>query len=333
MKTAVSALALSACLAWVAGIAIPTAQAQQYHLLPPLPAGLDPTQATAQQRDTYGIPEPPPTEDALATAVWLRHVTHMNNRVTSAIGVDTSHKFGPAKGINFQTGTTPNWSGFVDLLPTYHATPQVMEEFTVPAVPCGSDTISAWAVWPGFGGWGSDWALQSGVDVVALPGPCGTPTGSIPFAWIEYYPDYPINLYLVNPGDSMSVIVEHKTKGLPGFASIVDFTINKSAAVRYSCTTCASDPYTGNSVEWIIEAPSSGQFILPLAAYGQVTITHAFMAQSLTDAVLRYPYDHPKTSSFNVMMEQSVDQSGVITSSCDTPESKYTFNCQSYPND
>jgi len=107
---------------------------------------------------------------------------------------DTSQKW-----TSYQTGYSATWAGYIaDVLPTPYYAYHVQANFTVPSVNTGGKpSISEWA---GIGGYyGNDNLIQAGV---ATDLHNGKPAIS---AFFETYPNPPIYLWLMSPGENMTV--------------------------------------------------------------------------------------------------------------------------------
>jgi hypothetical protein len=165
------------------------------------------------------------------------------------------------------TTSSSNWSGYA-VVPGNGQVTSVSGTWTVPAV-SGSGTAYS-ATWVGIDGFSSNTVEQIGTDSDLVN---GTPQY---YAWFEMYPAYPVNLSMnVQPGDTISASVTATASGLFTL-SITDTP--KSGGTAQTFTTTQSLPGAArSSAEWIVEAPSSGFGVLPLANFGTVNFSKALV--------------------------------------------------------
>lgn len=145
-----------------------------------------------------------------------------------------------------ETGTpkdSPKWAGYV----AYTGEKEFFVngasgEFTVPNLPSGGNEIAPWI---GIGGFqGDTHILQTGVAV-------GTGDRAYQQAWYQLYPNPPVFLYDVNPGDTMFASV-----ALDSDTGAWDVLIEDSTTNQYFDDEFNFNP-NQNSAEWIIEVPNN----------------------------------------------------------------------------
>jgi hypothetical protein len=92
------------------------------------------------------------------------------------------------------------------------------------------------------------------------------------YAWYEMYPSYPVNLpNPVAPGDSITGEVSYV-----GTNFVLTLTDKHATAGGWSFSiTQQLSSAQRSSAEWIVEAPSSGGRVLPLADFGTVNFSAA----------------------------------------------------------
>jgi len=162
--------------------------------------------------------------------------------------------------------TSTNWSGFAVETnlnsPQNNAVSAVSGSWTVPTA-TGSGTAYS-SVWVGIDGYSSSTVEQIGVEADVTGGKASY------YAWYEMYPAYPVTISSVpvTPGDSISASVSYASGQYT--LQLSDNTTGKS----YS-TVQALAGAQRSSAEWIVEAPSSGFGVLPLANFGTVNFTNS----------------------------------------------------------
>jgi hypothetical protein len=161
--------------------------------------------------------------------------------------------------------TSTNWSGYA--VPTAAgAATAVSGEWTVPTV-TGSGTSYS-AVWVGIDGYSSDSVEQTGIEADVVNGVAEYS------AWYEMYPSNPVTLSLaIHPGDTITASVTYSTTTDEFTLTITDLS-DPSGSNNFTTTQSAPGAQR-SSAEWIVEAPSSGNSVLPLANFGSVTFTNA----------------------------------------------------------
>jgi hypothetical protein len=158
--------------------------------------------------------------------------------------------------------TSRNWSGYSASNATYTA---VSGTWTVPQVaPSGAAGVGA--TWVGIGGVDSRDLIQAGTQDT------GSGDGDSQYqAWIEMLPaDSQQIMLAVAPGDSVTVSISET--GRRSGAWHIEITNNTTAAIYRTDVKYRSSE---SSVEWIEEAPSGQNGVLPLDDFGTVAFTGA----------------------------------------------------------
>jgi hypothetical protein len=160
------------------------------------------------------------------------------------------------------TAVSTNWSGYA--IPTSSgAVSAVSGSWVVPTVTGTSTAYSS--VWVGIDGFSSSTVEQIGTEQDVSGGKATY------YAWYEMYPKgmVPITSVSIKPGDVVSASVSYAS-GNSFNLTITDQTTGKSFT-----TTQTVNGAQRSSAEWIVEAPSSGFGVLPLANFGTASITSA----------------------------------------------------------
>lgn len=188
---------------------------------------------------------------------------------------------------------TSNWSGYVIPSSTALVT-AVSGAWTVPTLDCSVTPNGGAAIWVGIGGW--NWPTGGNSGALLQTGVTSDCVGGVQQnrGWVEEYPSNPnraVNFlgFPVSPGDSIQASVfqggggawetrvDNLTTGLSGvmvtgsgwgvMADAGDGTFLKqgsTAGLSYS---------GGYTAEWIVEAYTQDDAVVPLADYGTVTFT------------------------------------------------------------
>jgi hypothetical protein len=155
-----------------------------------------------------------------------------------------------------------NWSGYAATGASYTS---VSGTWTVPRV-AASSASGVGATWVGIGGVNSRDLIQAGTQDT------GSGDGQSQYqAWIEMLPSASQQVALsVAPGDSISVTIAERSAGSGAWhIALTNATSGKTyqTDVRYRSSE--------SSVEWIEEAPSARNGVLPLDDFGTVAFTGA----------------------------------------------------------
>jgi hypothetical protein len=252
---------------------VPTAYAADKFKLTSVPDGFNPLTASTADLARYGFPPRPDTVDGLND--WQNVMSRARHPVTSILGdapygYQIKHTPKNSKGIDNPNVNSSNWSGFaVPARPGQHFSGTITMNFTVPNISAVDATQDWISIWPGFDGLTDGNVLQAGVD-------CFVSTGQAPvcFTFAEFFPDNAIGLFNVSPGDFLQVSVTRprNTQLGEGQISISDMTTGQFANGFINCTSCSSDPFTGSSDDWIVEAPTVNGVEATLANYVQANL-------------------------------------------------------------
>jgi len=164
-------------------------------------------------------------------------------------------------------GTSHNWSGYAATGGSYTA---VTSTWTVPQLaPAGAPGVGA--TWVGIGGVNSRDLIQAGTQDVSAG------NGQSQFqAWIEMLPAPSQQVPLaVAPGDSVTVSITQQSAGSGTWQ--IAFKNNTSGQTYQTTVHYASSL---SSAEWIEEAPSGPNGIVPLDNFGSVAFSSASAVQN-----------------------------------------------------
>jgi hypothetical protein len=163
-----------------------------------------------------------------------------------------------------------SWSGYA-IKATQDSVTDVKGSWTVPAVQ-GNAKGTYSAFWVGIDGYGS-----STVQQIVTSSDTDSKGRAVYYAWYEMYPAYPVTIdHTVSVGDKMTgevsyasgvftlTLIDAGADGVYGNEAI-DWTetINKDGTSSKQRL----------SAEWVAEAPSSMNRVLPLANFGTMTFT------------------------------------------------------------
>lgn len=307
---------------------IPT-NVEGIHTYPAPPVGFKPLTASDEELAAYGFPpRPDKVDDAHGYEVWARvmsmpatrwfgELKARSNRSDPAAATLTQNQTRPGK-FTASSGTTKNWSGVVNTLAStsYSSTKSfccVAAEFVVPQPQqafngsggniCDGDTDQA-AFWVGQGGFtvagknlgNQNNLVQSGVDILA---PCGNSNGGA-YAWLEWYPANPVELFLVSAGDDIYVSVNN-TSSTTATINLIDET--GQTAVSVGITAPKGVKLVGNEAEYVVERPG-GDSSTPTGFYPLANYIWSFWdyARSKTFAKKYYYPGSTAASTYDVYM-------------------------------
>jgi Peptidase A4 family len=177
-----------------------------------------------------------------------------------------------------------NWSGYAVTEVNNNTVTEVSGEWTVPTVT--GKTTGYSSTWVGIDGFSSDSVEQIGTEADMVK--VGKNYVAQYTAWWELYGssngfyETPISM-TIEPGDTITAYVQYTgtSNGNDVFTlSITDVTRNTTFTTSQQFVTDTADGFTPpqlNSAEWIEEAPSGSNGVLPLANFGSVTINYAYM--------------------------------------------------------
>jgi len=162
-----------------------------------------------------------------------------------------------------------NWSGYAALTdiakPKAHSVSNVSGTWVVPTLKSEKNNGFS-SIWVGIDGYGSPTVEQIGTEHDWADGKQND------YAWFEMFPksSYQIVGFPVNPGDSIGA--EVKYEGNDTFKMTLTNYTQKVYTVVPSSYTKAKDTKR-LSAEWVVEAPSDGTKVLPLADFDKVGFT------------------------------------------------------------
>ena len=264
---------------------------------PELPQGFDVLQASPEQLKQYKLPPKP--VDPAALESWKAMMWHWSHskHVTNFIGPLPHIKHGP---VSFPA----NWAGYVDLIEAPKG-PELEATLVIPSFNAHDGNLNAVSFWTGLDGVLDNHLLQAGVDCF-IDGSNIANNGC--FTWVDYFPDATIGLYPVQIGDVIGLFAFHNTDGQGGGFYIFNYTTGDAAGGNITCNSAAcpsSDPYTGTSAEWIVEAPEVYGQIVPMVDIERGVEIYNCIMLSFNGARDRYPYDLPNTTSYQITLTQN----------------------------
>lgn len=170
--------------------------------------------------------------------------------------------FNPAHAQVIGEHNSDNWSGYTTLGSGFT---KVQGTWIVPAVtPTSSTGIEADTTWVGIGGVNNWNLIQAGTEAIVI-------NGRVEYhSWYELLPDVSIPTPLsVSPGHSVTTVIS-ETSPNNWFIEIKNNTTGQSwsKTVYYESTK--------SSAEWIQEAPSHDNSVLPIDDFKSVTFTNAY---------------------------------------------------------
>ncbi len=152
-----------------------------------------------------------------------------------------------------------NWSGYILANNAPYGYSSIAGTFNIPSsISCNANGTAMMAEWVGLGGWDTSSIIQAGVNC----GPDGL-GGVSESAWLELYPSASVYVPLnVNFGDTVTVAINNTTGNLWS----ISFNDTTSGST-YSTTVNYAANGTNDTAEWIVEAPTSGNYLTTLAPY------------------------------------------------------------------
>jgi len=170
-----------------------------------------------------------------------------------------------------------------------------------PSEPQGTEGGWNSSSWVGIDGFGSNDVLQAGVQqrfingqatyvawyewyVPPPPPPCPDPTGcdinGYPLSWVnptngKYQYIYQANIvnFLVSPGQTVTASIQYTNNKTTGYISFGNVTTGKNYSIAVNPPPGAT--FSGNCVEWIMEAPDGGEPKSALPKFTPVNFTNA----------------------------------------------------------
>ena len=302
---------------------VPTNEPDVFAFSKPAP-DFDPVSASDRELELAGFPpRPDPVKAPEAHKHWKRMVTAHQLRVEKPELEQSTVENRPASNVKDFAAEPPavsngsvntnksNWSGFALSAPygTFsYNNASTFSEFIVPTVQQAFGVCNGgWDysnIWTGFDGWGSGDVLQAGIEADAY---CsnGVVTGQFKstryYAWYEWYPLLSVRIgnVAVHPGDMMGVEVWYTTTAPNGHAYIINYDTQQSVSLAFNIRS--GTVYLGNSVEWIVEAPSVSGSQTTLSNY---IATAANFNYAHSGGNYFYPGSGPAgTTSYNITMK------------------------------
>ncbi len=204
------------------------------------------------------------------TAGAIDSISATYARFGSAESVLSKHWAGKVRNSTYatnETGTSLNWSGYATVQALgatgIGSVTQALGTWIVPTATGPASGSSFSSCWVGIDGFTSPTVEQIGTEQDYVS---GVP---IYFAWYEMFPAGSIEIvsFPVSPGDSMSASVT----ALGGGVFELGLRNNTQGVSIVIPTADTTNPAAlSSSAEWIVEAPSSGGGILPLAELSEV---------------------------------------------------------------
>ena len=265
---------------------IPTTEPDVFAYSNPAP-DFDPLSASDQELAVAGFPpRPDPLKAPEAHKHWQKMVTAQQVRIEHPQLERTNIENRPAANIIERATAAPgapsntvnsyssNWSGYAVYGPygTFsNNNSSTLTELVVPAVQQAWGVCNgSWdfsSIWTGFDGWGSGDVLQAGIELDAYCALGGLVKSTFYSAWYEWYPNGSVRIsnVPVNPGETMEVEVWYTTSAPNGHAYIINYDRQQSVSLAFSVPN--GTVYAGNSVEWVVEAPTVGGNLATLSNY------------------------------------------------------------------
>jgi hypothetical protein len=177
-----------------------------------------------------------------------------------------------AKGsIAAGTETSTNWSGGVVYAPAGQSFKWIMGDWVVPNV--SAPTQGQWyycASWIGIDGDGSGDVCQAGVECDCFQ--LAWINARTIYPWWEWFPlpEVQITNFPVSAGDYVTMLI--CTSQAAGSTTATVFFANRTngATTSFAFNAPAGTSLTGNSAEWVVEAPTVGGAQSSIADYGEV---------------------------------------------------------------
>lgn len=187
--------------------------------------------------------------------------------------------------IPHKNSTSTNWSGYAAATslsrPAAGSVTAVSGSWTVPKVsPAPGQNFCS--VWVGIDGYASATVEQIGTEHDWING------RQVNYAWFEMFPRFPFTIrnFPVEIGDVMGAQVLYAGNGVFKL-TIVNYTKNVFTRVPTDKTTLKRAKRS--SAEWIVEAPSGNNGVLPLANYGTIFFTNCLATINRVNGTISNP--------------------------------------------
>ena len=239
----------------------------------PPPRGFDPMTADAADMRTFGFP---PRQDDPHHQARYEHVLNRLkgklNYVPPTLRRNDEIFHGPRKRLSTAgTETSTNWSGGVVFAPSGQSFTWIEGDWVIPDV--DAPTENEWyycASWIGLDGDGSGDVCQAGIGSQVYRS--GTSVTRQFYPWWEWYPEPEVQItnLQVNPGDMITALLCASPGAGATEASVYFTNRTTGASTSLSFTAPSGTTLSGNSAEWIVEAPTVGGQQSSMADFGEV---------------------------------------------------------------
>jgi hypothetical protein len=233
---------------------------------------------------------------------------------------DQGRTTGQASGL---PTTSINWSGYA--VAAQAPFTDVSSEWVQPAITCsGNEKYVITSNWVGLDGFNDQTVEQDGTDAK-----CAAPTNTPKYeAWYEMYPAGSVNVFGVQPGDTISASVSYQSGEFT--LTIADLTSHQTNTKVSACSTCER-----NSAEWIIERAAfcgnptcTTAVIGALPDFGKTTMTDdVASAGGVTAGINGFASNYPIEGVYNLNDTEKIGPKGFIsvdTVSNVTPTNSFT---------
>lgn len=251
----------------------------------------DPMSYTQAQLVAAGFPpRPDPTQAPDDYNRWLALASQPALRSTSK--PVTTHRSNASTSSTYSGLSTSSALAF-ERASAGWTVPAVVGENNLPN--CNGSITSGSSIWPGlWGAAGTNGLIQDGTAqyVTTYDGRCTIVSTWSYVAWVEYYPYSQVNVFNVNPGDSVFAEAwsgdsscNLTTTGAYGCFYIQDYTSPGPSGVYWS-GSIAKKPgatYSPGIAWWILENPNGGA--QSLADYGSATFTSPYSFDTTNGSV------------------------------------------------
>ncbi len=248
------------------------------------PQRFDPLTADRAALQTFGLPPWPddPHHQTRYEQV-LKRLRGKFNYVSPTLRQNSHIFHGPRRtrlDLDAGTETSSNWSGGVVFAPSGKSFSWVQGDWVVPDV--DAPTQNQWyycASWIGLDGDGTGDVCQAGIECEVYRS--GTSITRHIYPWWEWFPESEVAItnFTVNPGDMVTCLI-CAGPGAGATKATVYFTnrtTGDTTSVGFAAP--AGTSLSGNSAEWIVEAPTVNGAQSSMADYGEVffSVCEAFL--------------------------------------------------------
>jgi len=236
------------------------------------PRGFDPL--TADNADLLKAGFPPRPDHGHHRARYdhvLKRLKGKLNYIPPTLRYNAGVFHGPRKRrTEDATETSTNWSGGVVFAPSGKPFSWIEGDWVIPDVDAPAE--NQWyycASWIGIDGDGSGDVCQIGIECEVFRS--GNSITRNIYPWWEWYPESEVAItnFSVSPGDMVTALL--CTSGGGATEASAYFTNRTTGATTsLSFTAPGGTSLTGNSAEWVVEAPTVGGQQSAMADYGEV---------------------------------------------------------------